>query len=388
MQSHGDLLVCPETRIALRECSVEEAEEAMCGSSSLEWRKEGLPAAIGPTARVMLREDLGCAYPIVDGVPVLLVPEMLFPKHTAQRFDLGDPMWAEAYEEMEHYNGVCVAEAMRLAAGTPSIIPSDTKQFHSTFPYPTHIWLDAAHDASSQLDCYLNLGDIRGKRIAQLGGKGLHAVKFLLAGAREAWVVTPMHGECIYARQLARSFGVEDQLHCVTAVGEQFPLKSDSLDGIFSGGCLHHMVTESVAREVHRVLRPGGRFSAVDPWQTLLHAVGTRLLGKREENVHCRPMNAARLVPFYDVFEHVSTRQHGPILRYLMIGGCKLLRKNLSADIGYRIGRLEDAVFGHVPALRRRGGSLAVLAAKGRDTEAIASVCSAASPTVVAGRTN
>jgi len=370
-----EVLVCPETKLGLRECSLEEARELMCGSSSLQWRKEGSPAAIGPTKRVMLREDLACAYPIVDGVPMLLAPEALFPADEVRCFDLKNRMWAEAYEEMEFYNAVCVAEARRLASGASTSVPAGASQFSSTFPYPTDVWIDAPHDAPSQLDCYLNLGDIRGKRVAQLGGKGLHAVKFLLAGAAEAWVLTPMHGECIYARSLAQRCGVEDRLHCAAAVGEQIPLKSDMLDAVFSGGCLHHMITESVANEVYRILRPGGRFSAVDPWRTFLHTIGTRLLGKREENVHCRPMNPARLMPFYETFDHLAVRHHGPILRYFMIGGCKLLGMNLPSRIGYQIGRLDDALFGRVPVLRDRGGSVAILATKA--TRCLGSICEA-----------
>ena len=33
------------------------------------------------------------------------------------------------------------------------------------------------------------------KRVLQVGGSGSHAVKFLVAGAAEAWLITPMHGE-------------------------------------------------------------------------------------------------------------------------------------------------------------------------------------------------
>jgi uncharacterized protein YbaR (Trm112 family) len=358
-----DMLVCPETKIPLRECSLEEAKEAMCVDSPLRWRTEGFPNAVGPTARVMLREDSSGAYPIVDGVPLLLFPEMLFPKRSEKQFDLKNPMWAEAYEEMEFYNAVCIAETNQLLAGGANPLPPNLARHVSTFPYPTDVWLDEEHDACGQLDCYLNLGNISGMKVLQLGGKGRHAVKFLVAGAKEAWLVTPMVGECLYAKSLARTFGVEDRLHCVAAVGEQIPLKADSVDIVYSGGCIHHMVAEVVAREVHRVLRSGGRFSALEPGQTLLHAIGTRVLGKREP-VHCKPINSERLAPFYSMFERFRVERHGPLLRYLMIGACKLLKKNLSAQAGYRIGRFEDALFGHVPFLRERGGSLAILGAK------------------------
>ncbi len=42
-----------------------------------------------------------------------------------------------------------------------------------------------------------------GARVLQVGGSGLHAVKFLLAGAAETWLVSPVHGELIFGRALA-----------------------------------------------------------------------------------------------------------------------------------------------------------------------------------------
>ena len=50
------------------------------------------------------------------------------------------------------------------------------------------------------------------------------------------------------------------------------------------------MTTELAMPEIARVLKPGGRFSAMDPWRAPLYAIGTKILGKREVNVYCRPL--------------------------------------------------------------------------------------------------
>jgi SAM-dependent methyltransferase len=357
-------LCCPQTKLLLRSCSLAEAERLISNGQPLCARSEGLPPAIGRTANVMLREDLLCAYPIVDEIPVLLVPEMLVGNENRGSVDLKDPRWAEAYEEMDHYNAACVAEALELDAGARSPIPREAEKFAYSFPEPARVWIDAPYDASAQIEAYRNLGNIQGKRIAQLGGKGKHAVEFLLAGASEAWLITPMVGECIYSNALARSFGVENRLKCVAAVGEQMPLRADSLDVIYSGGCIHHMVAESVASEVYRVLAPGGHFSAVDPWKTFLHTMGTRMLGKREDNVHCKPMTPQRLAPFHLVFSELKVTHHGPILRYFLLGVCKLLRIELGVPLGYRLGRFEDQTLSRIPFLRDHGGSIAMMCAK------------------------
>jgi hypothetical protein len=312
----------------------------------------------------MLREDLGCAYPVVDGIPILLAPEMLVAGESVRSFNLEDPRWAEAYQEMEHYNAVGVEEALKIDTGTSIAFPKEIGQYADSFPEPSQVWIDMPHDGSAEMDAYRSLGKIRGKRVAQLGGSGGHAVKFLLAGASEAWLITPMVGECIYSRSLARSFGLEDRLRCVVAVGEQMPLRSDFLDAIYSGGCIHHMVAEYVAIELYRVLAPGGRFSAVDPWKTFMHSIGTRMLGKREKNVYCKPMTRERLAPFYSAFPKFKVTHHGPVLRYFFLGICKLLKIELSASLGYRLGQFEDRTLGLVPFLRDRGGSIALMGAK------------------------
>ncbi|MGA7255429.1 MAG: methyltransferase domain-containing protein [Terracidiphilus sp.] len=357
MKSETDLR-CPETMIPLRECSLEQAERAISDGKPLRARPDGKQKAVGRTPSVMMREDLRCAYPIVDGIPILLLPEMLVAGENGRSFNLKDSKWAEAYEEMEHYNAVGVENASKIDAGTLSPFPKGIAGYGDSFPEPNRIWIDAPHDALAQMDAYRNLGRIRGKRVAVVGGGGSHAVKFLLAGASEAWLITPMVGECICGRAMARSFGVEDRLRCVVAVGEQMPLRPDFLDAIYSGGCIHHMVAELVAKELCRVLAPGGHFTAVDPWRTFLHTVGTRILGKREENVYCKPMTEERLAPFRSEFSRFEVTHYGPILRYFLLGVCKLLKVEMSAGLGYRLGQLEDRTFGRVPFFRDRGGSV------------------------------
>jgi len=360
-------LICPETKLPLRRCPLAEAERSISLGQPLCARRDGTPAAIGPTAEVMLREDLKCAYPIVDGIPVLLVPEMLLAAENMRLFDLKNLRWAEAYEEMEHYNARGAGFAVRVDGGEFQPMPREILQYGDSFPRPTQFWIDAAHDAMAEMDAYSYLGKLRGKRVAQLGGSGGHAVKFLLAGAREAWLITPMVGECSHARAQARSFGLEDRLHCVAAVGEQIPLPDGALDIVYSGGCIHHMVAEYVAAEIMRVLTPGGRFSSVDPWKTILHTVGTRVLGKREKNVYCKPMTHRRLAPFHSGFSKFAVAHHGPVLRYLLLGVCQLLKVEMSASLGYRLGQFEDRTLGRIPFFRDRGGSIALMGEKAHD---------------------
>jgi uncharacterized protein YbaR (Trm112 family) len=104
------VLVCPETKLPLKLVPVDEAERQ--ASASLVPRADagdvkGNPSSpVGRTAWVLLREDLQCAYPVIDGIPILLAPEALTPPERRRDADLTQPKYAEAYAEMPFYNEV------------------------------------------------------------------------------------------------------------------------------------------------------------------------------------------------------------------------------------------------------------------------------------------
>lgn len=197
----------------------------------------------------------------------------------------------------------------------------------------------------------------------QLGGKGLHAVKFLLAGAAEAWMVTPMVGEAIYARSLAEAAGVADRLRCVVAIAEELPFPSQSFDGIYSGGCVHHMVTELALPEIARVLADGGRFAAVEPWKAPLHTIGTKLLGKREVEVACRPLTTSRIEPLFQSFAEAHVMRHGALTRYPLLALSKL-GVACPLSVAWYVHKIDDVICSVLPPLRRIGSSVALLGVK------------------------
>lgn len=328
--------------------------------------KGGVSKAAGVTDEVLVRKDLAAAYPVVNGIPILLAPETLFTGDTVMSYDLADPRFAEAYEEMEFYNTVA-AEALENLdeRGAWSVLPTEmaaSEEEKESFPSPWQRWVDAPHDSAAQWDAYRHLGRVRGKRLLQLGGSGTHAIKFALAGAGESWLVTPMAGEALIARELAASAGVGDRFHSIVAIAEELPLRSDSFDGIFAGGCLHHMVTDVALPEAARILRKGGRFAAAEPWRAPFYEVGTKLLGKRED-AYCRPLNTERLEPLSRSFSTSSLVGHGTFTRYPILALDKLGLK-FSKSIPWHVGKIDDAIASLIPGLRKLGSSVAVLATK------------------------
>ncbi len=363
-------LVCPETKQSLRETSYVDAEVVIASGQQLMRRATGSQRAPAKDDRVLVRADDRGAYPIVKGIPVLLRPEMLTTPGLNHAIDTSRDPYREAYEEMAFYDEV--ADNLGQQLGDSAVYEMVRRvQGKSDFPKPAAAWMDATYDCAAQWDAYSHLAPIAGGRLLQLGGKGIHAVKFLMAGAAESWLLTPMVGEAQFAQQLAAQFGVADRLHCVVGLGEEMPFERDSFSGIFCGGCLHHTVTSLSIPEIERVLCEGGRFAAVEPWKAPLYGIGTKLIGKREVGVNCRPIDESRASPLFEHFRDSSVQHHGAMSRYPLIALSKFGLK-LRLGTVQRITEVDDAISNLVPFVRRQGSSVALLATKPGATQPLA----------------
>jgi len=369
-------LACPLTHQPLRVVPLHEARARIAAGAPLCARVATSAAPlIGETDPLLLREDETAAYPIVSGIPVLLAPEVLRKSKDSRTFDLRAPQYAEAYLEMAFYNAVGLKEAttLREAGSLLAVEGSEALQHlerlrlrppqdRDRFPEPAQTWLHARMDLQSEWDCYTHIGAVKGQRVLQLGGSGKAVQALLLAGAAEALLLTPMIGEARAAIEAARLLGLAERFRCLIAVAEEIPLTDASVDVAFSGGCVHHMRTEIAFPEIARVLRPGGRFAAIEPWRAPFYEIGTKLLGKREANPLCRPLTAARVAPLFSAFQHARYALHGTLSRYPMLGLQKFgVRTPL--ERAWRIGRLDDRLCS-VLGLRRFGSGVALLATK------------------------
>jgi SAM-dependent methyltransferase/uncharacterized protein YbaR (Trm112 family) len=374
--SSGDpqhILVCPETKLPVQQCTLDEAAHFVPDQSPAP-RPPGDPQPVGRTSTVMLRADHQCAYPIVDEIPVLLAPEVLLAQSRQRSFDLSDPRYAEAYAEMTHYNEAAGERAKDVTASKVfqllAPVRDATQTDRQSFPEPRELWLDARYDLASQWDAYKHMGQLKGKRVLQVGGAGTYALKFLYAGAREAWLLSPMLEELRFARSVAHHSGLGERFHCVAGIAEELPFESGSFDAIFSNACVHHMVTELALPECARVLADGGRFAAVEPWRAPLYRVGVRIFGQRETplvgdrdvGIYCRPMTTERTSRLFTAFPQAEVVQHGALTRYPLIALHKLGWSPKLAT-AWRINRIDDAICARIPRLQRMGSSVALLGA-------------------------
>lgn len=111
---------------------------------------------------------------------------------------------------------------------------------------------------------FAKLGAVRGKDVLDFGcGHGMAAVVFARQGARvTAFDLAPAY--VVEARRRATANRVA--VSFLVADGQRLPFAGESFDAIWGNAVLHHLDLPQGAREVRRVLRPGGIAVFAEPW--------------------------------------------------------------------------------------------------------------------------
>ena len=294
-------------------------------------------------------------YLIASGIPIVTAPDELshnLPELDTGQFDFYDEV---ARTEADHVETSEAWAAVRQPFDSPTVDVS-------TFPNPISTWIDATYDSKAQWWGYQHLAPVNEVRALQIGGKGIHAVKLLLAGASTACLITPVLGEALCAVRLAERAGVGDRFLAVVGYGEALPFRDGNFDRIYCGGTLHHLDVAQALSEVDRVLSDGGKFAAIEPWRAPFYGIGTRVFGKREREVLCRPIDSARLDQVPSEID-VQLKKFGTFSRYPMLALAKLGIRP-SQNVVWAIFTVDDLVASVIPKARSIGSSLCLTMSK------------------------
>lgn len=176
---------------------------------------------------------------------------------------------------------------------------------------------------------YHLLGDVTGLRIVDFGcGSGANTVLLANRGAH-VWGVDISEDLIRLARRRLEVNGRGRSAEFVVASAHDLPFPDNSIDVVFGIAILHHLDLQLVSKEVHRVLRPGGRAIFQEPVRNskLIRFVRSlipykapdvspfeRPLTDEELRGFSRPFSSVRLRPF--LLPHVQLASVLPVVKH------------------------------------------------------------------------
>ena len=167
-------------------------------------------------------------------------------------------------------------------------------------------YLNPPRDTAYPLEySYSLLGDVSGRAILDFGcGSGENSLLLARRGARVIGVDISTALLSLASRRLALN-GVGATATFIVGSAHDLPLPDNSVDGVLGIAILHHLDLKAAAREVRRVLKPGGVAIFQEPVRDSAVVRGVRrLIPYRAPDVSPfeRPLTTAELKSFASDF--------------------------------------------------------------------------------------
>jgi SAM-dependent methyltransferase len=193
------------------------------------------------------------------------------------------------------------------------------------------------------------LGPVRGKVVLDLGC-GYHPTPLYLAaaGAERVYACDISPNAVSHIQKVAAERGFGDRIVGVVCAAEQLPFPADAVDLVHGEAVLHHLALPVAAREIARVMRPGGRAAFKDPLgQNRLLEVARDYL-RHSAKATDRPMTFAQLDEFGRHFRESTYRGFGLVsIAIALLGRSRWQRLTRAADA------VDASLLGRFPSLQR-----------------------------------
>ncbi|NKD45782.1 class I SAM-dependent methyltransferase [Haematospirillum jordaniae] len=148
----------------------------------------------------------------------------------------------------------------RLPDGSMERVEIGTRRFYELADYVFFRWNEPLHDVTGKFGRIFDYERFRGKKVLEIGcGMGCMASQWASHGAN----ITAIDLNPVAIEKTTRRFelfGLKGDIREVDA--ETLPFADATFDLVYSWGVIHHTPgIEQAAREIFRVLKPGGRLA-------------------------------------------------------------------------------------------------------------------------------
>jgi SAM-dependent methyltransferase len=215
-------------------------------------------------------------------------------------------------------------------------------------------YLDPPHATVYPLEyAYYLLGDLAGRTVLDFGcGTGENSLLLARRGARVVGVDISESLVRIAIKRLQVN-GLAGSTRFIVGSAHDLPLAGQSIDIVLGVAILHHLDLHATSREIHRVLKPGGRAIFQEPVRDS-RAVRfiRRLIPYRAPDVSPfeRPLTTPELRDFSAPFRNWAVRAFSlPLVNIVQALGP--LRKYIHSAY-----RLDGAIIKRVPCVQRLTG--------------------------------
>jgi len=168
---------------------------------------------------------------------------------------------------------------------------------------------------------YYLLGNVSGKRVVDFGcGSGANTALLTQRGAH-VWAIDISEDLLRLGQRRLSTSGRDGEATFIAASAHDMPFPDSSIDVVFGMAILHHLDLDLVAKEVRRVLKPGGRAIFKEPVRNSAVIRFVRsLIPYRAPDIspYERPLTDAELERFARGFSSWSVRAFG--LPHVQIG--------------------------------------------------------------------
>jgi SAM-dependent methyltransferase len=158
---------------------------------------------------------------------------------------------------------------------------------------------------------YALLGDVRGRTVLDFGcGSGENTLLLALRGAKVIGVDISADLIALARRRLAVNH-LDGAAEFIVGSAHDLPIAENTIDVVFGMAILHHLDLDRASREVHRVLKRGGRGIFHEPVRdSRLLRVVRRCIPYRAADVSPfeRPLTTKELERFASPFQSMSGR--------------------------------------------------------------------------------